>query len=87
MVLQRKMKTNLKKFKDIIDVQYPSLKKYIISESERYIIMEDQDGDCVFGTNKDFDPLFEFPCSLPVKSVNVSFKEKDCYYIIQIELQ
>ena len=45
--------TSLAKFKWLVDTQYPEIKKYIISENEHRIIIEDPMGDYIFGSNKD----------------------------------
>lgn len=81
------MKTSLEKFMDLVNNQFPQMKKYIVSESEHYIILEDHNGNCVFGTNDDLTPLFEQHNPFPIKNLSASYKEKDGYFIINIELK
>lgn len=81
------MKTSLEQFLDVIDTQYPQMKKYIVSESEHYVILEDHNGNCVFGSNKELTPLFEQSAVFPMKKVSTSYKERDGYFIINIELK
>lgn len=80
-------RTSLEQFRFLVDTKYPEVKKYIITENEHHVVMEDPNGDCAFGSNKDLAVIFEWPCPLPVKKVSISYKEKDSCYLIQIDLK
>lgn len=79
--------TSLEQFKWIVDTQYPEMKKYIVSENEHHITIEDPMGDMIFGSNKDLSALFDNPCPFPIKKVSTSYKERDCCFIIKIDLK
>ena len=79
--------TSLEKFKWIVETQYPDIKKYIISENEQYVILEDHMGDSIIGSNKDISSLFDQPCPFPCKKVSVSHSEKNSCYTIKVELK
>lgn len=79
--------SSLEQFKWIVDTQYPEIKKYIISENEHHITIEDPMGDMIFGSNKDLSALFDHPCPFPVKKISTSYKEKDACFIIKIDLK
>ena len=82
-----KMQTSLEQFKWVVETQYPKVKKYITSESESRIILEDPMGDSVFGSNKDLEPLFQKPSPFSFENISVSHKEKDSCFIINIKLK
>lgn len=79
--------TSLEQFKRIVDTQFPNIKKYIISENENRIILEDPMGDFVFGSNKDITALFDFPCQFPIKKISVSHSEKCSCFTIRATLK
>jgi hypothetical protein len=81
------MKTSLEQFLDVVDTQYPQMKKYIVSKSEYHVILEDHNGNCIFGSNKELNPLFEQSAVFPMKKVSASYKERDGYFVINIELK
>lgn len=82
-----KKENSLEKFMSIVEEQFPQIKKYIISKNYHHIVIEDPDGHSVFGSNKDLFPIFEVPCSLPIKKISITHKEKDCCFIITIDLK
>lgn len=83
----KKMKTSLEHFLDVVDTQYPQMKKYIVSESEHRVVLEDHNGDCVFGSNEELSPLFEKSSVFPMKKISTSYKERDGYFVINVELK
>jgi len=91
MVLQIKTnkmeQTSLEQFKWMVDTQYPSIKKYIVSEDEHHVVIEDPMGDMIFGSNKDLSALFDFPCPFPFKKITTSYKEKDACFLLKIDLR
>ncbi len=82
-----KNQTSLELFKNIVNTQYPSIKKYIVSENEHHIVIEDPMGDFVIGSNKELCALFEDTNTFPIKKISVSYKEKDSVFIINIDLK
>lgn len=91
MVLTLKTKkmepSSLEQFKWMVDTQYPTIKKYIISEDENRIILEDPNGESMISTNSDISALFEWPCPFPFKGISVSHSEKNSCYTIRAELK
>lgn len=80
-------KTSLDQFKWMIDTQYPQVKKYIVSENENRIVIEDPMGDSVFGSNKELSPLYEWPTKFPFKKITTSYSEKSCSFTVKIDLK
>lgn len=79
--------TSLENFKNIVDTQYPEIKKYIISETEHHIVIEDPMGDLIFGSNKELSALFDYPCNFPIENISTRYKERDGCFIITIDLK
>lgn len=71
----------------LVDTKYPSIKKYIVSKEEHQVVLEDEVGEGIFGSNDDLKALFEWPCYLPISKFSVSYKEKYGYYEIKINLK
>lgn len=79
--------TSLEKFQWIVETQYPEIKKYIQSENEYHVIIEDTMGDKIFGSNKDLEVLYNNPSIFPIKKISTSYKEKDCCFVVKIDLK
>jgi len=79
--------TSLEQFKWIVETQYPNIKKYIVSENEHHIVIEDPMGDMIFGSNEDLSPLFAVPNIFPIKKASTRYKEKDCCFVTQFDLK
>lgn len=79
--------TSLEQFKWIVETQYPEIKKYIQSENEYHITLEDPMGDKVFGSNAELSPLYDLPSIFPIKKISTSYKERDCCFVIKVDLK
>ena len=79
-------KTSLEHFKELINSKYLALSRYVFYLDENKVILEDYEA-YAWGKNPDLAPLFEKPCSLPIKSYEVEYKERDCVFIITLYLK
>ncbi len=79
-------KTSLEEFNSLVDKNYTSLKKYIVSSNEKEIILEDSE-NYAWGKNPDLYPLFETPSSLPIKNIEAIYRERDAMFLITLNLK
>lgn len=79
-------KTSLEQFNFMIDTHFPEVKKYIIKQNYRTIVLEDHESNYTIGSNEDLKPLFDFPTKFPIKKTSVFYNEKHSYFTINIEL-
>jgi len=79
--------TSLEQFKWIVETQYPEIKKYIVSEDEHHVTIEDPMGDMIFGSNEELKALFDVPCLFPIQKISTSYKERDSCFTIKIDLK
>ena len=78
--------TSLEKFESMVDSHFISLKKYITYSSGNKVILEDYE-NYAWGKNPDLTELFDRPYSLPIKSVDVTYKERECMFLIVLTLK
>jgi hypothetical protein len=78
--------TSLEQFNKVVESVYPSLKEYIVSSDEKKIYLEDSK-HYAWGKNPDLAPLFENPAVLPIKNMDVIYKERDSMFLITIHLK
>lgn len=78
--------TSLELFNSLVESTYPSLRGYIVSSDDKKICLEDNK-HYAWGKNPDLAPLFENPSVLPVKNMDVIYKERDSMFIITIHLK
>lgn len=78
--------TSLEKFHSLVDSHYLTLKKYITYSKDNKVILEDYE-NYAWRMNPDLEPLFETPTTLPIKNIEVTYKEKDCMFLIIVNLK
>lgn len=77
---------SLNEFNSLVDSHYLSMKSYIVSSNSKKVILEDYE-NYAWGKNEDLNPLFEKPSPLPIKSMDVEYKERDCVFLITLHLK
>ena len=77
---------NLENFNSIVDQYCLSLKKYIVSSDNERVILEDYE-NFAWRQNPDLKSIFEYPPILPIKKIDVVYKEKLCLFIITLHLK
>lgn len=81
------MSSSLRKFQELVETEFPLIKKHITVESSSKIVLEDYDGRTIFGCNPDIGVLFETPCKFPIKKFSVKYNEKDSFFNITLDLK
>lgn len=84
--MKLKEKTSLEQFNELVYSNYISLKKYIVFSDEQKIILEDYES-LIWGDNPDLNVLYEKYCPLPVKNIEVSYRERDAMFLVTITLK
>lgn len=77
--------TSLEEFNSLVDKHYTSLRQYIVSSSDKKIILEDYE-NYAWGKNPDLSPLFE-KAPLPIKNMEVSYNERHAMFQITLNLK
>jgi hypothetical protein len=78
--------SSLEQFNSLVDSHYLALRRYIVSADDKQVLLEDYE-NYAWGKNPDLSALFEKPCLLPIMNLDVTYKERDCVFLITIHLK
>jgi hypothetical protein len=79
-------KTSLEEFDSLVDSHYLELRRYIVSSKDKKVFLEDYES-YAWGKNPDLSSLFESPSPFPILGMDVTYKERDCVFLITLHLK